>query len=361
MSIFLKKLKHIPKNILISRTDRIGDFILSLPVFEALKTETNAKVSVLCNELTTPLLDNNPFVDAIISTDSFPNHDSLIKKIVSYQFDALLVLVNDSVILNLLPDLKSIPVRIGPLSKPQAFFKYTHPVLQKRSKSVQNEAEYNLELLKIFNINTISPVKPRLYISRQETNDFEATYNDLFNFINKSPTIVFHAGMNGSALNWKLEYYQLLLLKILKSNFNVVLTGSGESESDTNRQLLKSAKPTFSGQIIDVSNKLNLRELAVSISLSHLFIGPSTGPTHIANAVNTPLISFYPPIKVQSAKRWEPYLADSHIFSPEVDCRQKYNCLGDKCEYYECFDLITPDIVMEQIMKIKSNRSMCLD
>ncbi len=43
------------------------------------------------------------------------------------------------------------------------------------------------------------------------------------------------------------------------------------------------------------------------ISNASLFIGPSTGPTHIANALGIHTISIYSPIKVQSALRWSPF------------------------------------------------------
>ncbi len=356
MAVFLRKPTQNPKRILISRTDTIGDFILTLPVFEVLKQKLDCEISILCNKTVTPLLFNNRNIDNIITVDQQYDVQKLISKIESHQFDVLLVLVNDPIIQALLPKLKSIPVRIGPLSKPSVFFFYTHPVVQKRSRSVKNEAEYNLELLKIFNLGDIPSTKPKIFITPDEIRKFKSVKGSLFQFKN-SPNqwVVLHGGMRGSALNWTKEYYQKLLIGLLNLRLNVVLTGAGQAEEDANQELRKAVDNRFPEQLVDVSNQLTLRELAVLLFLSRLYIGPSTGPTHMANAVGTRIISLYPPIKVQSAKRWEPYLADSHIFTPKVDCRQKYKCIGEKCRDYFCLDLIYPKDVLAQVEKIILN------
>lgn len=346
MAIFLKKLKQRPKNILIARTDRIGDFILTLPVFEALGREPDISFSVLCQELVTPLLEQNPFVERIIIANPGKDRAELLQTIQESNFDALLVLVNDPIIRGLLPDLKKmIPVRIGPLSKLDALWNYTHPVLQKRSRSTQNEAEYNLELLEIFGRKSISPTPPKIYVTEAETTALRKRFPILSKDVSK---IVFHAGMNGSALNWKHSNYQELLQELLKEEYHLFLTGASETEREINQKLLHEAGQSFSEQLHDFTGQLTLRELSILIAASDLFIGPSTGPTHIADAVGTPLISFYPPIQVQSATRWQPFMANSTIFVPQVDCGQKYRCLGEKCPHFYCMDQIDPEAVFNQ-------------
>ncbi len=354
MAYYFRKLtKTVPKRLLISRTDRIGDFILTLPVFEAIKREHNINITVLCNHIAVPLLKNNPFVDGIISVDKDFNRDSLIKEIHANSFDALLVMVNDPLILSLLPALKQIPIRIGPLSKPAAFIHYSHPVLQKRSKSRKNEAEYNLELLKVFNQPSHNRIKPRLYLSEKETQGFLSKHRDLYEKFGKGlKWIVLHSGMNDSALNMKSEFYSDLLSGLLNQDFLVWLTGAGKAEYNTNQSLIKGSSISEQPKVINSAGWFNLRELAILISLSSAYIGPSTGPTHIANAVDTPLVSFYPPISVQSAKRWEPYLFKGTIYTPQVLCKQKFKCKGEKCRFFYCMDKIRVDDVLEEVVSI---------
>ncbi len=350
MALFLRKSKHQPKRILISRTDRIGDFVLALPVFEAVKQNLDVHLAVLCNEMVKPLLDHNPFVDQIITVKPNCMNSQAIESIEMSEFDTLLVLVNDPIILKLLPELKRIPIRIGPLSKPGALLQFTHPVIQKRSRSVKNEAEYNLELLRFFQINRISNLKPQLYLTPGETDAFKIKYAELLAKVSHSQSLlVFHPGMSGSALNLEFKAYHEILAGMTQLPVNICLTGSGEDEHTRNQELIRSIDTSKQDSLIDFSNRLSLRELAILISISKLFIGPSTGPTHLANAVNTPLITFYPPIKVQSARRWAPFKADAIVHTPEVPCGQKYRCIREKCPHFYCMDLIEPGIVIKQI------------
>lgn len=346
MALFLRSLKKRPQKLLIARTDRIGDFILTLPVFDSIKNQLGIEFSVLCQDSVTPLLKNNPYTKSIITVKE--NLDELADEIKKHGFDALVVLVNDPFIRKLLPKLKSIPVRIGPLNKASVLFAYTHPVIQKRSKSILNEAEYNLELLKIFGKEEITGTRPQLYFTEEEIKEFRSRLPQLLvsSSVPNSFTVM-HQGMGGSALNWKTSSYFSLLTKILKRGNTVILTGTGNEEQKQNQQFCDQLAEMYPNQLFNITNKVDLRELAILIHLGNLFIGPSTGPTHIANAAGTPIISFYPPIQVQSTKRWEPFLGISALFTPDVFCGQKFRCIGEKCKDYYCMDKITPDAVFE--------------
>jgi len=352
MALFLRKLKKRPKKVLVARTDRIGDFILTLPVLEVL-AKNGISPSVLCRSLVTPLLENNPHIDNVITVDS-PGKD-VIDEIRSYAFDCLLVLVNDPTTRGLLPHLREIPVRIGPLSKPSVFFAYTHPVIQKRSHSLMNEAEYNLELLEILGLTPEEPPRPQLYFAPEEIQMFREDFSHILVDSGQQSLIVFHQGMAGSALNWSDENYGTLLSGLLEQGYQVVLTGHGDEEADRNLGCMNRFSPLYQGRLFDLSNALTLRQLGLLIHLSDLFIGPSTGPTHLANAVGTNIISFYPPIQVQSTRRWGPYLSSATIFTPDVRCGQKFRCIGEKCPDFFCMDRIPPRDVLTVATELLSD------
>lgn len=349
MALFLRKLQTQPRKILVARTDRIGDFILTLPVLEMLK-RGGMEPSVLCRSLVTPLLENNPFVESIIVVDR--EEGDPLAEIGAAGFDCLLVLVNDPTIRRLLPRLKGIPVRIGPLSKPSVFFSYTHPVLQKRSRSMMNEAAYNLELLELLGIDSVDPPRPEIYFRPEEKQQFQSDYNELLPGKAGEPLIVFHQGMAGSALNWRAENYFILLSGLLKNGYRVILTGYGEEEVIRNQACMEALKPKYADRLFDMSDKLSLRKLGLLIHFGDLFIGPSTGPTHLAGAVGTEIITFYPPIRVQSTRRWGPYQSPATIYTPDVDCRQKFHCSREKCPDFYCMDRIQPEVVLESIINL---------
>ena len=56
-----------PKNILIVRTDRIGDLVLTLPLAGLIKKHyPNSKVSFLVRNYTKSIVNNHPFIDEVI-------------------------------------------------------------------------------------------------------------------------------------------------------------------------------------------------------------------------------------------------------------------------------------------------------
>ena len=56
-----------PKNLLIVRTDRIGDVVLSLPLAEIVKRYyPDCKVTFLIRNIQGILLENHPYIDNII-------------------------------------------------------------------------------------------------------------------------------------------------------------------------------------------------------------------------------------------------------------------------------------------------------
>lgn len=356
MLFFFKKPIQSTNNILVVRTDGIGDFVLTLPVFEAIKNNISSNVSVLCLEMTSPLLKNNPYIDHIFTISKENEPTTQLSFLQKMNFDCLLVLVNDVWIQKHISYFKDIPVRIGPLSKLNMLFHYTHPMLQKRSRSIKNEAEYNLDLLTSIGISITEltrkkRVRPKIYLTKEEKTYFSKKFSFLLHSVSSlKKSVVIHTGMKGSALNWPLNYYQELIQLFLEKDVPVLLTGFGEHESKQNKILLNQYKSKFNSLIYDLSNQFNIRELCIFLEHVGLFIGGSTGPTHIANAVNTPIISIYPPIQVQSKTRWEPFLHTGFIFDPPVVCGEKYKCAKEACPYYDCIEKILPNVVFKKAL-----------
>ncbi|NUO78936.1 glycosyl transferase family 9, partial [candidate division KSB1 bacterium] len=81
---------------LLSRTDRLGDLVLSTPVATALKKEfPNAEVFFLTRDYAAEILDLHPHVDGVLRLDSLGEAmgaQSLAKLLRSYDFDVVLAL-----------------------------------------------------------------------------------------------------------------------------------------------------------------------------------------------------------------------------------------------------------------------------
>jgi ADP-heptose:LPS heptosyltransferase len=145
-----------------------------------------------------------------------------------------------------------------------------------------------------------------------------------------------HPGMGGSALNWPQENYAKLAIELVKKNKALLFTGS-VFERPLLEVLQKTVLNETGQQIAAFTGELSsqsLKELIALYSLAGIVIAPSTGPLHIAVALGKSTVSFYPSIKVQSAKRWGPYFhknssQNQHfVLSPIEDIK-----VGDGLEY----------------------------
>jgi ADP-heptose:LPS heptosyltransferase len=139
----------------------------------------------------------------------------------------------------------------------------------------------------------------------------------------------------GSALNWSLHQYQALASLLPAAEFNIYITGT-EEEGMRIRQGFQ-----FDEHIIDVSGKLSLPQLIAFISSCDTLVAASTGPLHIASAVDIHAIGLYPSKRPMHPGRWMPlggkasYLEDGN---------------SDQKESLE----ISPEAVLKRILEISS-------
>ena len=131
--------------ILVTRHDKIGDFVTMLPVCKVLKEQTDHKIYMLVSKVNVPLAKELVFLDGVIEYSS--NKKELIKQIKSHNFDVSISGFIDNDLGYILWRSK-IKKRIAPATKlAQVFF--NKRLKQRRSQVKKREFEYNLELLTV--------------------------------------------------------------------------------------------------------------------------------------------------------------------------------------------------------------------
>jgi ADP-heptose:LPS heptosyltransferase len=160
--------------------------------------------------------------------------------------------------------------------------------------------------------------------------------------------------MGGSALNWPENHYAELIRSLLLEGHRVLLTG-GPTESELIRRLHAALGDQASGVVQFLGDaRQNVDFLGALFSQMSLVVAPSTGPLHLAVALKVPVLTFYPPIRVQSVLRWGPYLPtatgekQAAILVPEVYCGQDFKCRGTSCNFYPCMKGLTVAQALEE-------------
>lgn len=300
------------KNILISRTDRLGDVVLALPIIDEVKKNfKDAKIYFLARSYVKDLIENYKGIDELVIEENMKGFSEKYSFFNIKNLD-LVINVKPRFDLALLFFLLRVKYRIGTAYRWYSFL-YNMKVYEHRKDSLKHESEYNLNLLNYF---LKYPEPEKIFHFKYSENE-KIYLNKKLNGIFDEKYIVIHPGSGGSAKDITVEKLTEFANEFLEIfvDYKIVLTGI-ESEKHITGKLKDSVKKELKNKIIDTTGEINLKELMILIDNSYIFIANSTGPIHIAGALNKNIIGFYPNDTVMSEKRWKPLSNNSVILKP---------------------------------------------
>ncbi|MGH8401719.1 MAG: glycosyltransferase family 9 protein, partial [Gammaproteobacteria bacterium] len=176
-----------------------------------------------------------------------------------------------------------------------------------RSESAKPEYEYNMDLVRQFlsdqGINDIRPVSaPYLKFGEMDIRELKREFRQAHQIPESHKLVFIHPGHGGSANNLSLIQYATLARNLYsRLGHHVVLTaGPGEEPKVRELSALLAAVPHSS-----YFSRTGLVQFAQHLQMSDVFISGSTGPLHIAGALNRPTAAFYPRRKSSTALRWQ--------------------------------------------------------
>jgi heptosyltransferase III len=324
-----------PKNILIVRTDRIGDVVLSLPMAELVKKKyPDCKVAYLIRNYTRALIDGNPFIDEVViaeESDGKILFKKNLEKIKSKNFDTSVV-VNPTLKISLMMFLAGVINRIGTGYRWYSFL-FNNKVYEHRKYAEKHELEYNVNLLNKIDIDFkdfSDEIKFHLKVDDKSSEKINSILAEK-GFKAGNKIVIIHPGSGGSSVDLPKEKLVELTRKLSDlKNVTIVITGS-KSESKLCKEF------EINQSVLNLSGQLDLSLLKALINKADLFISNSTGPMHIAAALGVHVIGFFPKILSCSQKRWGPYTEKKTIFIPTIDCS---NCSREQCEKLNCMNSI---------------------
>lgn len=291
--------------ILVVRNDKIGDFILILPALSWLKKNIpNCRITCIVSEKVLDLANQCEHIDSVIIDKSI---HKLYQELKIHNFDASITFYSTFRIGYLLRKLE-IPIRIAPKTKLAQIY-YNYKVLQNRSKSQKPEYEYNsdlvYELFNILNINNIEDMDDAPYMTykNESIEERKKTFIDEYNLNPEKKIIFIHPGTGGSSKSLNIETFSQICKGLRKfDDYNFIVHCSPDDDQ-TARDLKVISVDQLVMRVIDAKD--NISYMLNNISLCDIFIAGSTGPLHIAGALNKKTIGFYPSKKSSTSLRWE--------------------------------------------------------
>lgn len=340
--LFFKRIKNI-RRILVIRIDEIGDVVMATPVFRGLRKKyPKAEISVLLKKETRDLLKNNPNVARIIICEkpwlterfSLGYYFKLIKKLKRENFDLVVELHTDA--RNIFLAFFSGRYKIGYGYRGLGF------LLNRRQKyRVKHNINSNLDLLRKIGINETG--KMEIFYSKSD----EMFVNRIVKKYSLKNYVVIHPGVSRKNRLWINERWAEVASKLSK-RYMVVFTGS-KSEENLVKDIIR--KIADKRKVVNLAGKTNLNQLAVLIKKSKMFIGPNTGASHIAKAVDKASIGLFGSL---NPKIWGYNSNKDKSIYKKIDCSfcNQADCIRKK-DRYKCMKLIEVKDVLEAVKRIK--------
>ncbi|ODS34155.1 MAG: heptosyl transferase I [Candidatus Scalindua rubra] len=326
------------KNILIIRLDRIGDMVMTTPIFRALKEKwPNVQITVLANSVNKNLVINNPFVDCIIVYDKEKRHKSLnsrlsfFKGIRERNFDIVIDPYLDyELYTSIITRLVGSKYRLGFEFAGRGIFyniRYSSkffPIFTEKKHMI----DYYLDLITCLGIEA-KERQPEIFLSSDEKeNALQLLKNKGIKLKNK--IIGIHPGGNYESQRWPIERFAAISdYLVARYSTNVILFG-GRDE----RHLISEFKD-YAVKTPIILEDLNLREFISVLSRCNLFLCNNSGPLHIATALGIPTVSTMGPTV---PFHWWPRGKNHVVLRKDLDCSP---CKKGICETHECMKLIT--------------------
>jgi ADP-heptose:LPS heptosyltransferase len=327
-----------PDAIIISRTDNIGDVVLTLPVCGILKEKyPHSKIIFIGRRYTQPV------VECCVHVDEFMDWDEM-QRMSTTEQASIIRKQNADAIVHVFPNHKiavaackaGVPLRIGTSHRLFHWLTCNKLLNVNRKNSNLHEAQLNMKLLLPLGITRIPTLDEiQRYFGFYRIKPLPADFASLID-PNKF-NLILHPKSRGSAREWGVSKF-LELIKILPADkFKIFITGTQEEGV-----MLEDLFMTYP-YVTNLCGKLSLENLISFISHCDGLVAASTGPLHIASVMGKKTIGIFSPLRPIHPGRWAPLGKNAKYLVKDISCnscRKNNDC--------QCIREITP----EQVMKL---------
>jgi len=332
------------KKILLIRLRRIGDVILTTPAISALrKGIPTASISYVVEKPYRELVDGNPNLDKVIVLEKkqrLRDFLKLIRLIRKEKHDVVLDF-HGGPRASLITLLSKAKLKVGYRIKYKNFI-YNVKLPRSPKEGHFHSVENHINLVKALGADVKS--LPPLYLPQGQETEVEKVKKFIEeNSLERSKIITIHISAGNAFRNWGVDnLVQLTNLLARRPDVNVVLLGTSEDQKAEEEILKKST-----ASLLSLVGRLNLREVKELISHSSLFVGPDSGPMHIAASTSTPIVALFGPTLPANFAPWQ---AKAFVVEKELNCRpcKQRNCIFKD---FRCLRSIEPEEVYQACLR----------
>ena len=336
--------------ILVIRFSSLGDVILTTPVIGALKTKfPHSRIFFLTKAQYGDILRNDPRIFSLIEFDPRGRHKGvagffkLIEKLRTYDFDLLI---------DLHANLRSFFV--CHLTKSEIKLKYNKRWLSRflmvhfkflKTRAVHTVDSY-LGVLTKFKIN-IPNKNPLLFLNKED-----AEFSDNFLLgqkVEKDDIVVgVHPGARWETKRWdEVKFKRVCQDLIDRLNCKIMLLGDAGDE-----ELIENLSKDMPNAKVIKAVGLPTGRFMSLIERCDCLITNDSGPMHIAQALQVPVVAIFGPTHPQLG--FAPVGSKNVVLCANVKCSPCSLHGGKKCSKKSryCMDLIDPEMVVQAVERL---------
>ncbi len=337
------------KRILVARTDRIGDVLLSTPALKALRMRyPTSYIAMMVSPYTRQIVEGNPYLDEVIVMDKRGRHRGmrktwrLARDLRRRGFDVAVVL-HPTVRVHLLCFLAGIRERIGYDRKAPYFLTRTVP--HKKHEGRKHELEYNFDLLGLLGITKVER-ELTMPISPAAEREVEGRLKEAGVGAHRALVAISPAASDLSR-RWPTEKFAALIDRLGQLPGVRVAVVAQAAHRAVTQELLAMTRVS----VIDFTGAFDLSQLASLFKRCRLVVSNDSGPVHLAVAVRTPVIAIFgrnqPGL---SPERWGPLGPRDVVVHKKTDCDP---CLAHACTRgFQCLEAVSVDEVFKHAHRI---------
>ena len=285
--------------ILISRTDKIGDVVLTLPMAGIIKKHfPSSELFFLGSTYTRHIIERSSYIDHFLNWDEIRISGELPKVDVIVH-----VFPNKSVAQ--LAAKKNIKNRIGTSHRIFHWWTCNRLVSFTRKNSPLHESQLNLKLLAPLKINeqvSLEHIAEFAGWQKSKTSSGKDLLTDKFN-------LIMHMKSKGSAKEWPLSNYLKVIKQLPSDRVQVFVSGTEEEGA-----MIKEECPEIFdiAYVTDTTGIFSLSDFISFIGQCDGLLACSTGPLHIAGISGIKCLGLYPSTRPMHAGRWAPIGPHTH-------------------------------------------------
>jgi len=318
---------------------------MTTPALSALrKGFPNAFISYVVEKPYRELVEDHPELDKVIVLErkqGAKDFFRLIRSIRKEKYDIVLDF-HGGPRASLITLLSKAKLKIGYRIKYRNFI-YHIKLARKPETGQLHSVESHINFVRALGVDVKSP--PPLSLPHAREDEAEKVKKIIINNgLEGFKIIIIHISAGNEFRDWgKDNWIELIDLLAKRPDVKIVLIGANE-DKEAEVEILKKTKVSFLSQV----GKLNLRELKELISHSSLFVGPDSGPMHIAATTSTPIVALFGPTLPVNFSPWE---AKALLIEKEFECRP---CKQRHCIYedFRCLRNITPEEVFQACLRL---------